>query len=195
MWNFFEQPWTLLGLAIIASIVLWIFRAVLPEKCHWWQWLLPPLLVLAAFGLDFLVETDLEKINAVINTAVKAVEDENCDAIEAIISDNYRDSYHGTKERLMFHCRSKLAESLVEKNIKRIVAIDIQPQKATAVFTMRILFDKRSFVYQNFKQIMLTKLKLDLQKQLDNQWLITRAELLEIDMQPAGWKDIKQATW
>ncbi len=83
----------------------------------------------------------------------------------------------------------------MEKNIKRIVAIDIQPPKATAVFTMRILFDKRSFVYQNFKQIMLTKLKLDLQKQLDNQWLITRAELLEIDMQPAGWKDIKQATW
>jgi len=215
MFNFFEHPWGLITVAIITLLVLLMVRSIFPEKCRWWQWLLPALLAVAAFGFDFLIETDLEKINAVINTAVKAVEEENPDAIEPIISDNYRDSYHKTKKNLMYLCRWRLSEPLIEKNIKRIVSIDISPPKATAIFTVRIVFDKRSYVYQSFKQIMLTKLKLDLQKEryrptagnsksqlkIENRkskingWLISRAELLEIDMQPVTWQDIKQANW
>ncbi len=195
MFNIFEHPWGLITVAIIILLVLLMVRSIFPEKRRWWQWLLPALLAVAAFGFDFLVETDLEKINAVINTAVKAVEEENPDAIEPIISANYGDSYHDTKASLMAYCRIRLSEPLIEKNIKRITSIDISPPKATAIFTMRIVFDERSSVYQNFKQIMLTKLKLDLQKKPDNRWLISRAELLEIDMQPVSWQDIKQANW
>ena len=195
MFNIFEHPWGLITAAIITLPVLLMVRSIFPEKCRWWQWLLPALLAVAAFGFDFLVETDLEKINAVISTAVKAVEEENPDAIEPIISANYGDSYHDTKARLMAYCRIRLSEPLIEKNIKRIVSIDISPPKATAIFTVRIVFDKRSYVYQSFKQIMLTKLKLDLQKEPDNRWLISRAELLEIDMQPVSWQDIKQQNW
>ncbi len=195
MFNIFEHPWGLITAAILALLVLLMFRSIFPEKRRWWQWLLPALLAAAAFGFDFLVETDLEKINAVISAAVKAVEEENSDAIEPIISANYGDSYHDTKVSLMAYCRIRLSEPLIEKNIKRIVSIDISPPKATAIFTVRIVFDKRSSVYQNFKQIMLTKLKLDLQKEPDNRWLISRAELLEIDMQPVSWQDIKQQNW
>ena len=195
MFNIFEHPWGLITAAIITLLVLLMVRSIFPEKCRWWQWLLLALLAVAAFGFDFLVETDLEKINAVISTAVKAVEEENPDAIEPIISANYGDSYHDTKASLMYYCRTRLSEPLIEKNIKRITSIDISPPKATAIFTMRIVFDKRSSVYQSFKQIMLTKLKLDLQKEPDNRWLISRAELLEIDMQPVSWQDIKQANW
>jgi hypothetical protein len=193
MFNVYEHPWGLITIAIVTLFALLIFRRIYPEKCRWWQWLLPALLVVAAFGLDFLVETDLEKINAVINTGVKAVEDEDPDSIELIIADNYSDSYHSTKNVLMSHCRAILSEPLIEKNIKRIASIDIQPPEATAIFTVRILFDKQSYVYQNFKQQMLTKVQLNLQKQLDNHWLINRAELLEIDLHPADWQDIEKA--
>ncbi|MFZ0035714.1 MAG: hypothetical protein WAK60_12100 [Sedimentisphaerales bacterium] len=193
MFDVYEHPWGLITVAIVVSLVLLMFRSISPEKFRWWLWLLPALLVLAAFGLDFLVETDLEKINTVINTGVKAFEDENPDLIEPLIADNYTDSYHSSKSVLMAHCGELLSEPLIEKNIKRIVSIDIQPPNATAIFTVRILFDKQSYVYQSFKSQMLVKVQTDLQKQMDNRWLINRVELLEIDMQPAGWKYIEQS--
>ena len=190
MSNIFEQPWFLLIASVLVLIVLLIVRAVLPEKRHWWQWLVPLLIAAAAFGLDFLVRTDIEKIKEAIKTATKAVEEENPAAIEPIISTNYRDSYHITKTRLISHCRARLAEPLIEKNITRISEIDIQDTKATVVFTVRIVFDKQSYVYQSFKQLMLIKMNSELQKQADGGWLISRAEILTIDRQPAKWRHI-----
>jgi hypothetical protein len=195
MFNIFENPWGLITIAVVVLLVLLMFRSIFPEKRRWWQWLLPAFLAVAAFGLDFLVETDLEKINAVIDKGVKAVEDEDPDVIELIIADDYADSYHSSKSVLMAHCREILSEPLVEKNIKRTVSTTILPLKATVIFTVRILFDKQSYVYQSFKSQMLTEVQADLQKQPDNRWLISRVELLKIDFQPADWQSIKKADW
>jgi len=195
MFNLFDHPWGLLTVAVIILLGLLMFRRIFPGKCRWWQWLLPALLALAALGLDSLVQTDTEKINIVINSAVLAVEEENPHAIEPLISDNYHDSVHSTKSSLFSHCRIRLSEPLIEKNIKRIVSMDISPPTATAIFTVRIIFDKQSFVYQSFKSQMLTKVKAHLRKQPNNGWLINRVELLEIDRRPATWQDIKQQNW
>jgi hypothetical protein len=195
MWNIFEQPWTLLTAGVIALLTLLILRGKLAEKRIWWLWLLPIVLVAAAFALDFFVQTDLEKINAAITAAVKAVEDENPDAIEPIIADNYHDSLHGTKKELLYFCRRKFTGPLIEKNIKRIVSIDISGQKAIAVFTVRVIFDQQTYIYQAYKRLVLTKVKVELQKQPDNQWLISRAELLEIDLQPTSWRNVRQMRW
>jgi len=192
MFDVFERPWGLLIVAIVALPVLLMFRGIFPEKRHWWQLALPAFLAVAAFGLDLLVQTDLEKINLVIDTGVKAVEQENPDAIEPIISENYSDSSHRTKTTLMRHCRRTLLEPLIEKNIKRIVEIDVSPSRTTAeaTFTVRIVFDKRSYVYQSYKRIMLAKVKVSLQKEQDK-WLINQAELLELDRQPVDWQNIR----
>ncbi len=195
MFNCFEHPWGLITVAVVAVLILLILRSVAPQKCRWWLWFMPVLLVIAAFGLDFLVETDLEKINAVIDTGVKAVEDENPDAIEPIIADDYRDSQHSSKNDLMEHCRDALSGPLIEKTIARTVSVDIQGPKATVIFTVRMLFDKRSFIYQDFKQQMLTEAQADLRKQPDGGWLINRVELLQIDLQPAKWQSVKQANY
>ncbi len=190
MFDIFEQPWTLLIIAILVLPVVLMLRRIFPEKRYWGQWLLPAFLIASAFGFDLLVKTDLEKINAVINTAVKAVEQENPDAIEAIISDNYRDSYHNTKRDLMYHCRAKLSEPLVEKNKKRPPIIEISSPKATVTLTVIIHFDKQSYVYQDIR-LMWAKVKLDLQKEQDKRWLINRVEILEINMRRANWRDIR----
>jgi len=195
MWNIFEQPWTLLAVAVITLIVLLALRRTIEEKNRPYLWLLPPLLAALAFGLDYLIETDLEKIKAVITTAVTAVEDENPDAIDPIIADSYHDSLHNTKKDLLYYCRRRLSEPLVEKNITRIISIDISGTEAVAIFTVRIVFDQRSYIAQAYKRLILTKVEVNLQKQPDNQWLISSAELLEIDLQPTGWRDIKQIKW
>ena len=211
MFNVFEQPWGLLIAAVVASLILLIFR----HTIRWWLWFLPGLLVVAAFGIDFLVETDTEKIDAVINTAVLAVEKEAPDLIEPLIADDYSDSYHKTKDALMSSCRAMLSEPVIEKNIARMVSMDVQParrrglarldspssarqaeggpSKATAIFTVRVLFDKNSYVYESLKSQMLTKVKLDLQKEPNGGWLINRVELLAINLQPASWKFIGNA--
>ena len=186
--------------AVIVLLVIPAVRLIFPEKRRRWSaagGLLAVLLAVTAFGLDWLVKTDAEKIKDVIYTGVKAVENEEPDAIEAIISDNYHDSYHNTKKALMRHCRAVLSPPLVEKNITRILSLEIAPSKTTATvtFTVRIVFDKQSYVYQNFRRMMPTKLKLHLQKQRDKKWLINRVELLEIDLQPVKWQDVKQTSW
>ncbi|UCE99631.1 MAG: hypothetical protein JSV82_00765 [Planctomycetota bacterium] len=190
MLNIFEQPWSLLTLTIIASLILVVFRWISPEKQRWHHWLLPALLVFAAFGADVLVQTDKEKIKEVITTGVNAIEQEKPDLLDTIIAGNYSDSYHIKKSRLMGRCKAWLSEPLVEKNVKRILQIQITPPTATVTFTVRTIFDKQSIIYETYKREMYTKLKVDLQKQLDKSWLINQAEILEIDRIPANWKDI-----
>ena len=156
------------------------------------MWGFPIFLAAAAFGLDFFVETDQEKICKVIYTAAKAVEEENPAAIEAVIANSYSDSYHKTKKHLLYHCNARLSEPIVEKNIARIVSIEQVNPKAAVIFTVRILFDKRSYVRQLYKQEIFVKAKADVAKQQDGGWLIDRAEILELDRVAATWGDIEQ---
>ena len=153
--------------------------------------MLPVFVAVAAFGLDMLVQTDLEKINSVINTVIKAVEGEDCTAIEAIIAENYRDSYHNTKMHLMRHCRKRLTPSLVEKNKKTASLVELSPPNAIATLFMLTTFDKNNPISVDYKSSLLLKIDLHFQKQQDKTWLINRAEILELDRQPAKWKDIR----
>ena len=191
MFNFFEQPYTLIGAAVLVLFAMLTFRSVLPEKRRWWQLLVPALVVAAAFGLDLAVRTDLEKINAVINTCIKAVEEEDCNAIEAIIAEDYRDSYHNTKRDLMRHCRTRLSQPLVEKNKKRACLVQLSPPNATATLFATIIFEKDSYVSVNYKAWLMVEVRLSFQEQPDKTWLINRIEILELDRQPTNWSQIR----
>jgi hypothetical protein len=201
MWNVFEQPWTMLVTAVVVFFVMQIVCMAISKKRRWLaigRFALPAFIALLGLGLDYFVQTDLEQIKALIKTSVKAVENEDCDIIESLISENYRDSFHSGKAALMAHCRTVLIEPLIEKNVLHLIEIKISPPKATAVFTVRIMFDKQSEVYQSFKHTMLVKVKLDFQKELVRpkpkvNWLISSVELLEIDMQPVSWGHIVEA--
>ncbi len=191
MFDFFEQPYTLIGAAVIVLFVVFTIRSFIPEKRHWWQFLLPVLVAAGGVGLDMLVQTDLEKINSVISTVIKAVQEEDCDSIEDLIVEDYRDSFHNTKWDLVAHCRRKLIPSLIEKNKKTACLVELSPPQATATLFMLTIFDKNSYVTENYKSLIFFKIELRFQKQPDKTWLISRGELLEIDKQPAKWNDIR----
>ena len=191
MFNFFEQPYTLIGAAVLVLFGMLTFRSVLPEKRRWWQLLAPAFVAAAAFGLDFAVRTDLEKINAVINTCIKAVEEEDLVAIEAIIADDYRDSHHNTKRDLMRHCRTQLSQSLVEKNNKRACLVQLSTPTATATLFATIIFEKDSYVAVSYKAWLMVQARFSFQKQPDKTWLINRIEILELDRQPTNWSHIR----
>jgi len=189
MFNFLEQPWTLLVISAIVFLFMFKFAGKNPAKSRWQPMALPVLLAVIGVGLDFFVKTDTEKISTVVATAVQASETEDCRMLEGIISADYRDSFHSSKMRLLSHCRARFAEPLIEKCITRIISLEKQPQRAILVLTARVVFDKRSFMSQ-YRPLTLVKLKVELGKQPDKNWLISRAEIVEIDGQPAGWKII-----
>jgi len=191
MFDIFEQPWTLVGAAVLVLFGMLTFRSFCPEKRHWWQLLVPVFLIAAAFSADLLVQTDLEKINSVIKTAIKAVQQEDCSTIEAVIANNYSDSYHSTKKHFLDHCRRELSKPLVDKGKKTGLLIKISDSNATATLFAVIIFDKNSFISQNYKSFLLVKVRLSLRKQPDKSWLISRIEILELDRQPTSWKGIR----
>jgi hypothetical protein len=191
MFDIFEQPWTLVCASVLVLFGTLTFRSFCPEKRRWWQLLVPVLMTVAAFGADLLVQTDLEKINSVINAAIRAVQQEDCRAIEAVIDNNYSDSYHSTKKQLLDHCRRELSKPLVEKGKKTGLLIDISDSNATVILFATIIFDKNSYISQNYKSFLLVKARLSLRKQPDKRWLISRIEILELDRQPTSWKHIQ----
>ena len=195
MWNFFEQPWTLLTAGIIILIFLLLIRSMFSRKTFLLLLLVPLLLVLIGFGLDHVVKTDNEKIRVVLKTVMEAAEEENADAIEPLISENYRDSLYTSKYHLMLFCRARLSDPTIAQAITSIISSEITPPRASIVLTVRVVFDEQSYVAENYKRIVMAKLRMDLQKQADKNWLITRVELLEIDLQPASWNNIQQVPW
>lgn len=192
MLNIFEQPWTLLTIAVFVLLVVLTVRQMFPEKTRPWHLLLPVALALAAFGLDYFIKTDLEKINTLIETSLKAVENQNLDAIEAIISPNYDDSYHNSKRALMAHCRSLLTKLPIKKNIKMNQRIEVSAPAATTQLKVLTRFDQQhtDFIELAGQSFLTTETMLYLVKGRDKNWLINRVEVLKINEHPIKWRQI-----
>jgi len=187
MTNIFEQPWLLLIVAGLVFLGMAFFRDLLPPRRAWVFWLLPVVIAIAAFAIDYLVQTDREKIEAVLAKACRAVEKEDIKSIEPLIWKNYSDSIHSSRQELLDHFRGRLSEPVIEKIVPAIVSLDIKPSEATVVFTARVMFDPKGPVYE-YQKMMLFKLEANLTKEA-GQWFFSRTEILTINLQPAGWKN------
>ncbi|MBN2270708.1 MAG: hypothetical protein JXN61_08845 [Sedimentisphaerales bacterium] len=192
MFNFFEQPYTLIGLAVIVLFGLFTFRSVFPEKRSPRQWLIPLSIVALAFALDLLVRTDREKLNALISTLMKAVQEENHAAIEPLIAVDYQDSHHRTKAELMARCRKTLADIYIHKNKLRSCLLQISPPAAKATIFTTTTFDQKSWVAQSYKSFLFFKGEIFFARQSDGSWRVTRINPLEVDKQPITWSQIRQ---
>ena len=186
MTNIFEQPWLLLIVAGVVFLGVAFFRDLLPPGRGWLFWLLPVFIAILAFAIDYLVQTDKEKIEAVLAKACRAVEGEDIRALGPLISNDYHDSVHPSKQALLNHFGERLSEPVIEKIVPAIVSLDIKPLEAKVVFTARVMFDPRGPVYE-YRKMMLFKLQADFTKER-GEWLFSRTEILTIDLQPAGWQ-------
>jgi hypothetical protein len=188
MFNVFEQPWTLLGVAVLVLLGVLTFRSVWPEKRKPWQLLLPLFVAGLAFGLDALVQTDLEKVHAGTRAVIRAVEKEDCEGIASWIAPYYRDSRHHSKAELMDHCRQELAGPAVTK-IKRISdEADLSKTPALVTLFLIIRFEEQSRVAKQYGiRACTAKVQLYFTKQPDKRWLISRAELLAVNDMPVTW--------
>ncbi|MBN1360461.1 MAG: hypothetical protein JW993_07710 [Sedimentisphaerales bacterium] len=190
MFDIFEQPWTLLGAAVLVLLGILTFRSVCPEKRRFWQLVVPIAIAGAGFGLDLLVTTDLEKIHSVIRMAIGAAENEDCAAIERLLDSNYDDGFHHSRADLMAHCRRELNEPTLMQVKKRGDTVELSGSEATAELTVRARFEDSSRIAREVKRAMLISVELHLTKQPDGSWLIDSVEPLEVDTILVSWRGI-----
>jgi hypothetical protein len=186
---------TILILTTFVMFALPVIEA-LSMKIKRWQLTLIPLFIAAvAFGCDVFVRTDLEKINTVVQTVIVAVEKENPDSIDRVISPDYSDSLHHTREPLIRYCRRLLAKPLVEKNKKIALTIDMESPKATATLVAMTRMDQASKFYSQYSvPVLNTKVRFDLRKYSDGRWMIVSAQILEVNRQSMTWNQIDSHT-
>jgi hypothetical protein len=188
VWNLFEQPWTLVGLAVIVLLGVLTYRSVWPEGQRWWQWFLPVAVAGLGFGLDFAVTTDLEKINHLLRTSIRAAENEDCVALGRLIAPDYEDSVHKSKEALLELCRARLVPPTVDRIKVRGKTIEITSPDATMTLTMQVSLDPKSYwvrAYQMSKPLVTVQIRL--RKQADGNWLVTRIEVVEVNKVGVNW--------
>jgi hypothetical protein len=175
MLNPLEYPWLFLICAVFLAILLFVIK---PEKYKIFCWTAVIFFLGLAFGLDYFVRTDTEKIKNIIDVINETAEKENCDLVAPYIAPDYSDSHHSSRKRLLARCRSRLSEPLVEKAVSQLQSLEFNQEKtrAEADFTMRILFDSDSYAYQ-YRRVMIFKITLTLKTNPKSKWLIKSARL------------------
>lgn len=192
MYDFFEQPYTLIGAAVLVLFGVLTFRSVLPEKRHWWQWLLPMAVAGLGIGLDAMVQTDNEKINAVIDKGITAAVERDVATLATIISPDYSDSAHGSKERLLYYFRQAAAEhQVVSAKKKGVRIVDLSASAATANVFIRVTFDENSYFAENYKSSVQIMVDATFEKRPGPGWLVECVELRAIDGQSCSWRQAR----
>ncbi|MHC5061178.1 MAG: hypothetical protein ACYTFK_08855 [Planctomycetota bacterium] len=182
----FETPWPVLTGAIIVLAVIVLVRQALPEKRRWWQLLIPLVIGAAAFGLDYFYETDYEKIESVLNSGMQAVIDRDPTVFDKIISEDYRDPHHRSKEAFVRFCRNLLNQPLIERKKELQKQVTISAPTAQVGLSIRLHLSSQN-TYAAGGTLVFVKLKFNLAKTANGNWLISRAELVEVNNLPMNW--------
>lgn len=181
----------ILPAAVAAFAILLVINTVQLNERLAYLWLVPVSLCALAFGLDALVGTDKEKITAVIDKSIQAVEKEDSAAFAKTIAEDYQDSFHKNKQELISHFKRELYEPVIANNRKTHQQTDIQADEAIAMVVIWTSFEPDGWVYEMGKAFLKTDLKLQLRK-YNNKWLIHGVEILALDGYEADWTAIKQ---
>jgi hypothetical protein len=90
----------------------------------------------------------------------------------------------------MIFCGAIFSEPAVERFVKLNQSTELSSSNATVLIKGFLFFEKESRFYKELKPAMAVKLELGLKKYSNNEWLINRVELLEIDNQTFDWNSL-----
>ena len=186
MFNIFQQPWVLLIVSFVLLVIVYIIRTSYPEKERWWFLLIPVFAVILAFGLDYLVKTDHEKVKGVLEDIITATMNKDVDAIDELIAEDYHDRHHPTKQSIMNTCKFVVARH----NIKSITMaqrnIIIDGPEANVELSVILRMDTSKTAMPT-PELNSAKLKLTITKKTDQSWVIQSTQLVEVNKNPVNW--------
>lgn len=189
MTNIFQTPWLLLFVSLVLLLIIAVWRQSYPEKQRWWQLLLPLALAIIAFGLDYFIKTDYEKVKHMIKCARDAVVAEDADALATTLSPGYSDRSHNSRDQLVRFMRSFFTTTKIDKAPQTTGQIVINAPTATAENVYRVHVGPNS-AYTQAASLYYVKVRIRLTKNADAKWLITGCELRELNFQPFHWRDL-----
>jgi hypothetical protein len=180
----------ILPLAIAAIAILLTVNIVQLKERLAYLWFVPVCLCGLAFGLDALVGTNKEKITAVIDKSIEAVEKEDAAAFAKTIAEDYQDSFHKDKQDLISHFKRELYEPVIANNRKTYQQTEIKDGNATATVVIWTFFEPQGWVFEMGKPSLKTDLRLEMRK-YNNKWLISSGEILALGGIEADWTALK----
>ena len=190
MFNIFQSPWPLLVTAVITWMALVILSQSRYEIRRLWQLLIPLAIALAAFGIERLVMTDREKIEDIIVSAKSAAINRQPQVFDLLLSDDYSDILHESKEQMMMFCNRKFSREIAENIITQFSNITINSPTATGNFGFIITLDKDS-PYAVIAGVMSVKATIYFEKAENGNWYIKSSDVTELNKQPVSWKQVK----
>lgn len=187
MFNIFQQPWALLAVSFVLLVVVYIMRTSYPEKQKFWHLLIPVFVITLAFGLDYLVKTDQEKIKRTLENIVTATMDKDVTAIEKLIAKDYFDRHHPTKQAIMNTCKFVVKRHNIKSITMTYHDILVDGKKANAEIIVRLRMNPATTAMPT-PEYNFAKLKLDLKKNPNETWQIKSTQLVEVNKNPVNWK-------
>ncbi len=185
-----ETPWLILLISVALLIALELARTFVPDKVKFHALLIPLFLAGIAFGTDYFLKTDHEKIQNAVKKFKNAVINQQISELEKLISPSYSDVIHKSKQEIINFARIALAEPTVEKIKKRYQNMEIENSaaKVTSEFVVHLYSEG---YYGNAPPIVFVKFRLYFEKNTNKKWLLTRTALLEVNNNDFSWSDIK----
>ena len=192
MWNIFEYPFVGLGIAVLAMIALWLLWIFKPEKKRKWHPLIPFIIIVLSFAVEYFVQTDREKILGAIDKGIRAFENQKIELIKEIISDDYSDSHHASKESLTAHCHVLFETAAIEKVTFLSREMLIEDNRATFTAEMFVKFAEESEIAKIGKAFLIVKARFHFIKTPTKRWLINNSESLELDRKQITWGEVNK---
>ena len=187
MWNVFENCWLLLTLAGITLVAASLVRQEKPE----WGYkplLVPVLLIMLAFGLDYAFTTDYEAVSAIVPACKRAAVETDANGIMELVSGDYMDKAHRNKAALRKAIESILPRASINKVRTQSHVIFIEGDKAQSELKVVVHLNNDN-QYTGAGGLFFVEMKFEYEK-AQKKWAIRRMDVTSINNQPMGWGDI-----
>jgi hypothetical protein len=189
-------------------IGLWLLGIFFPQKRRRWHPIVPFVILLLSFAIEFLVQTDREKILGAVNKGIKAFETQDIQPIKEIIADDYSDSAHSSKELIVAYCQALFETATVDKitpysqklamgstgspQVDSTGSPQVKNNKAAFTIEGLVKFTEQSQMAQMGKAFLIVRTRFYFKKTPDRKWLIYSSEILELDRNPVNWNQLHE---
>jgi hypothetical protein len=182
----FESPWILIIVAVALFCIISIIRNVKPEWKRWWQMLIPLIIFAAAFGVDYLVQTDREQIKSKIITARDAVVAQQPQVIINMIDDKYEGQHRYDRRIIESKSREYFGRPFAERIRINRNDITVNGNEATSDINVTVHFDESSSAAQYF-ELAIIQAQIGFVKRGDD-WMVKSVVIEKVNnKEPPRW--------
>lgn len=188
MLDIFGNPWLFVSAAAFLLIGAGICRQLRPEWGYW-PMLAAVLTAGLGFGIDHLVQTDSERIEAVIDTCRRSALAGTARGMAPLIADDYMDTAHRGRESLLADAERILNRLAFNRIDVRSHEIEVRGREATSNLRLRIFLDVQRSEYPVAGGLMMINLALGYRKNAEGNWQIATVELKSVNDAAMDWRD------